>query len=787
MLRNFLLVAIRNLRKNRLYSILNILGLAVGLAAGILILLYIADEFNYNHFHKNLSSIHLILQNQTQGGVTYTFESTPGPLAAALRQEIPEIEAVARCSWNGRHLLFADNKSFYERGFYAEPDYFKVLQFEAVQGDPMEALKDAGSIVITERTARKFFGDENPIGKTLRHNNERDLRVAAVLRDLPLNGNTLRFDVVLPFRVFEQMNTEWVNSAWGDNSLPTWVALRPGTDLANLNGKLENFIQQKNPEASAHIFAYPFADWRLKNKFENGKQQGGRITLVYLLSIIGVFVLLIACINFMNLATARSERRAREVGVRKAIGAQRSLIIGQFLSEAMLMSGLALILGIGLAQLALPGFNTFFEKSLSLSLSNWPLWSAILALGLITGLMAGSYPALFLSRYQPAKVLKAGLGSGKSSSLLRRSLVAFQFLISILLIITTIVIYRQIKHGQDRPMGYEQDNLIEIPARGDMPGKFELVKQELTQLPGVKSVSAGTDDLIQFGSNTSGIQWPGRTEDQDFLVTVSWVRHDWVKTAGLKMVEGRDFDRQFGADSMSCLVNETAIKQMGLKQPVIGTVLRHDTSYTIVGVIKDFIYNDPFGTPRPMVVYLGGNDMNHFFVRLENNNQWRQTLAQIETAVKKHNPTHPFEFRFVKEEYQRNFNEMRSVAQLASLFGGLAIFISCLGLFGLSAFVAERRQKEIGIRKVLGASVGAVWFQLAKDFLKPVLVAFAMAIPLAIYAMDKLLSSLTYRVELSWWIFAAAGILAVLIALVTVSFQGIRAALINPVSSLRSE
>ncbi len=787
MLRNYLTVALRNLRKNRLYSVLNILGLAVGLASGILILLYVADEFRYNHFHRNLADIHLILQNQTQGGVTYTFESTPGPLAAALRAEIPEVKTAARWSWTGRHLLTAGDKSFYERGMYAEPDYFNILTFPALQGDPVAALQDAGSVVITERTAKKLFGGENPIGKTLRHNNERDLKVAAVLRDLPQTGSTLRFDVVLPFRIYEQQNAEWINSVWGNNSMPTWVVLQPGTDLAALNRKLENYIQAKEPDAAAHIFAYPFSDWRLKSKFENGKQSGGRITIVYLLGTIGLFVLLIACINFMNLATARSERRAREVGVRKVVGAQRSLLIGQFLSEALLMTALALVVGIVFAKLALPTFNTFFEKNLTLNFSNWPLWSGILAMGLLTGVLAGSYPAFFLSSYQPVKVLKATMSAGKAGSLLRRGLVTFQFVISIVLIISTFVIYRQIQHAQNRPMGYEQDNLLEIPARGDMRGKFEVLKQDLIQVPGVKSVSAGTDNLIQFGSNTSGVEWSGKTKDQDFLITVTRVRHDWAKTAGLQMVEGRDFDPQFGGDSMSCLVNETAVKRMGLKAPVVGTVLRHDTTTTIIGVVKDFVYNDPFASPMPMVVYLGGNDMSSFFIRLQNDEQWRQNLSQIEAAVKKHNPTYPFECKFVKAEYQKSFDEMRSIGRLANVFGGLAIFISCLGLFGLSAFVAERRQKEIGIRKVMGASMAEVWFQLSKDFLKPVLLAFVLAVPLAVFALQKMLANMEYRIELSWWIFAAAGLLAVLIALFTVSFQGIRAALVNPVRALRSE
>ena len=786
MLANYLKLALRSLRNNRLYSILNIAGLAVGLAASILVLLWVVDEFSYNKFHTNLPNIHLILQNQTQGGVTYTFEALPAPLAAALRAEIPEVKRAARFSWRGQHLLNVGEKAFYERGYYAEPDFFNIMTFSAVKGDPAAALQDAGSVVITERTAKKLFGDEEPIGKTLRHNNVRDLKVAAVIRDLPTNS-TLRFDVVLPFRIFELENTGWMND-WGTNGLPTWVELQPNTNVAALNAKLENFVQGKEPDAAAHILAYPLSEWRLRGKFVEGKQSGGRIDMVIMLGIIGAFVLLIACVNFMNLATARSERRAREVGVRKVVGAQRSLIIGQFLSEALVMTFFALMLGVLFAKLALPAFNRFFEKSLVFDFSNWQIWSAILVLGLITGLLAGSYPAFFLSRFQPVKVLKGGpISGGKSGGMLRKGLVTFQFVISIFLIISTIVIFRQVEHAQNRPLGYDAENLITIPARGDMGEKFEVLKNDLTQIPGVKSVSAGTDNMIQFGSNTSGIEWAGKTEDQDFLITVTGVHYDWTKTTGLKIVQGRDFSPEFGGDTMACLLTQTAVRRMGLNEPVVGSTIRHDTTVTVIGVVEDFIYNDAFSSPMPMAIYLGRRSMSNFFVRFQNNENWQQSLAQIEQAVKKHNPAYPFEFRFVKEEYQKSFDEIRSAGQLGNVFGGLAIFISCLGLFGLSSFVAERRNKEIGIRKVLGATVASVWFYLSKDFLKPVFLAFVLAAPLAFWAMQQLLLRFEYRIELSWWMFAVAGLAALAVALLTVSYQGVKAALVNPVKSLRSE
>jgi ABC-type antimicrobial peptide transport system permease subunit len=584
------------------------------------------------------------------------------------------------------------------------------------------------------------------------------------------------------------MNADWINSAWSNNSMPTWVELQPGADVTALNAKLENFIQGKNADAVAHVFAYPLSEWRLRGKFREGKQDGGRIDMVILLGIIGAFILLIACINFMNLATARSERRAREVGVRKVVGAQRSLIVGQFLSEALVVTFFALLLGIALVHMVLPGFNRFFDKNLVFNFSNWQLWSVILVLGLITGLTAGSYPAVFLSRFQPVRVLRGSFfATAKTGSLLRRGLVTFQFIISIFLIITTIVVFRQINYVQNRPLGYETENLISIPARGDMGQKFDVLKNDLVQIPGIKSVSAGTHDMIQFGSNTSGIGWPGKTADQDFLVSVTGVSYDWAQTVGVKIAQGRDFNPSFGGDTMACLLNRTAVKRMDLQEPVIGTVLHHDTTVSVIGVVEDFVYNDPFSAPMPMAIFLGRDRLEHFFVRFENSDNWRGTLAQIEQAVKKHNPAYPFEFRFAKETYQKTFDEMRAVGRLGNMFGGLAILISCLGLFGLSAFVAERRTKEIGIRKVLGATAAGIWFQLSGDFLKPVLLAFIVAAPLAFWAMEQLLSRFEYRIGLSWWIFAVAGIMATLVALFTVSFQGVKAALINPARSLKSE
>ena len=782
MLKNYFKIAWRNLVKNKTASFINICGLAVGLATSIIIMLLVIDEFSYNKFHAHLRDIHSLMINQRQTGGVSTSRSTPGPLAASLRSAIPEIKYAARTSGEGEELIKYGDNLFYERTVYADPDYFRIMSFPALQGDPAAALKEAGSVVVTERVARKLFGKDDPIGKILVHNSLHALKVQAVIRDIPANSSN-QFDIVLPFRILEQENSDWINK-WDNNRLSTWVQLQPGANLAVTNGKLKKLFRDRTDDPAEELFAYPFADLRLYGNFSNGKPNGGMIYIVILLSVIGGFVLLIACINFMNLATAQSARRAREVGVRKTLGASRKFIAFQFLTEALLMTFLALLLGVLAARLALPAFNRFFEKNISFDISNGRIWLGLLGIGLFTGLVAGSYPALFLSRFLPVKVLKGGALNEKGGSMPRKILVSCQFVISIFMMIGTIVIYKQIEHIQDRPLGYDQANLIDITARGDMSDKFDLLKTDLAQVPGVQQVSAGSDDLIRFGGGINGMDWTGKTPDQEFAVTITWVQYDWAKTAGLKMAEGRDYSPDFGSDTSACLLNQTAVRKMGLKAPVIGKIVG---GRPVIGVVEDFVFNNPSGTTGPMAIWLGKKNMNHVFVRIQNDNNWRRTVARIGELVKKNNPDYPFEYHFTREKYQERLEQIGRIEQLATLFGGMALFISCLGLFALSTFLAERRAKEIGIRKVLGASVGSVWLTLSQDFLKPVLIAFLIAAPLAGWAMQKLLMFMDYRIQLSWWMFALAGVLAIVIAVGTISYQGMKAALANPVKSLRAE
>jgi putative ABC transport system permease protein len=782
MLKNYLKIAWRSLVKNKISSFINISGLAVGLAISILVMLVILDMVSYDKFHTHLPNIHALIKKYKVDGEISAGTSVSGPLAGVIRNDIPEVKYISRFGSGGQGLIKSGEKALYEKTVYVEPDYFRMMTFPAIAGDAVKALEQSGSVVITARTAQKLFGQENPMGKLIMYNNTHPLQVGAVIRDIPANSSE-QFDVVLPFSLYEQENRAWINK-WDHNSIATWMELLPGANLTALNAKLEKLIQEKLNNKDEGLFAYPFADMWLYGEFKNGKPSGGRIYAVLLLGAIGLFVLLIACINFMNLSTARSERRAREVGVRKVMGAFRKQVIFQFLCEAMLLTFISLLLGLFLAAIALPVLNHFTEKNMTFDFANWRMWLSLLGMVLFTGLVAGSYPAFFLSSFKPVLVLKGIIVNRKGGSMLRKGLVTFQFMVSIFLILATIVIFKQLQHAENRPIGYDPENLVEIPLRGDMNGKFHLIKNELAQIPGVTSISGGSNDLIRFGGATDGIDWPGKTAGQNIWVTLTHVGYDWAKTAGLKMAEGRDFSPAFGTDTNACLINQAAVTKMGLKAPVVGTKL---SGAVVIGVVQDFVYNSPFSTPRPMLIELGRGGMNHLFVRVRNDDNWRKTMGQIELAIKKSNPNYPFEYHFVSEEYQKRFEGIRYTSQLTNIVGTLAIFISCLGLFGLSAFLAERRNKEIGVRKVLGASVSQVWVILSKDFLKPVLIAFLLAAPLGGWVLTKMLQNWDYRISLSWWMFAVAGVLAFIIAIATVSFHGIKAALINPVNSLRTE
>lgn len=782
MFKNYLKIAWRSLVKNKISSTINISGLAVGLAISILITIAVLDMVSYDKFHVNMSNIYSVMKTHKVGGDIGVGTSVPGPLAGDIKANLPEVKRIARLAGGSQTLITANEKSVYEATVFTEPDYFRMMTFPAIAGDPVKAMEASGSVVITERTAQKLFGSVNVIGQLITYNSQTPLQVAAVLKDLPANSS-VQFDVVIPFKVYEQQNSDWINR-WDNNQLATWMELQPNVNLTAVNKKLETLIRARLNDKEAGLFAYPFSRMWLYGEFQNGKPSGGRISAVWMFATIGIFVLLVACINFMNLSTARSERRAREVGVRKVMGAFRKQVITQFLCEAMLLSLISLAFALLLARLALPLLNYFTEKELSFDFMNWQLWVALVIMVLFTGLVAGSYPAFFLSSFKPVLVLKGIIVNRRGASVLRKGLVTFQFMVSICLILATIVIYKQLRHAENRPIGYQAENLIEIPLRGDIVNKYDLLHHELSQVPGVVSIAGGGNNLLRFGGATDGVTWPNQGPNDRMWVTLTNVQYGWAKTAGLPLLEGREFDPAYGTDTNAVMLNEVAVRKMKLSSPVVGT--RVDGS-TVIGVVKDFVYNNPLSTPKPMLIRLTRGQVHHLFVRIRNNGQWQQTVAGMQQAIRKSDPLFPFEFHFVNEEYQKRFQGIRFTSQITNLVGVLAIFISCLGLFGLSAFLAERRQKEVGVRKILGASLGQVWLILSKDFLKPVLVAFVLAAPLAGWGLHSLLQNMDYRISLSWWMFAAAGLTTLVVALATVSFHGIKAALVNPSRSLRND
>ena len=779
MFKNYFKTAWRNLLANKTSAIINIGGLAIGLATAVIILLVIVDEFSYDKFNTNLQDVYLLMKNQKKVDGISTGDATAGPVAAIIRSNMPETKYVARVSYFDNSVIKIKDKALYASGIYAEPDLFRMMTFPPVEGDPVNALNAGSEVVITEAAALKFFGSKNVIGKQIVLD-KNPFIVGAVVHDIPSNS-TIQFEAAFPFSYFEQHN-DWL-SKWDDNRIQTWVQLKPASKVALLNQKLTTLLQTRSNDKSVSLFAYPFARLHLYGGFNNGKPNGGEIDALMLLAALGVFIILIACINFMNITTARSERRGREVGVRKVLGASRKRIIIQFLCEAILITSIAMLLATVLARLCLPYFNQLARKNIDFNFYDGKVWTLLTATGVFTALVAGSYPSFFLSSFTPIKVLKGSFINKKGGGL-RRMLVTVQFIISIFFIVATIIVYKQINFVHNRPIGYDQDNLVDINATGDLNGKFDLFKNELKKINGVISVSAGNDNLINFGGGVTGIDYPDKIPGEDISVITSNVSYDWTKTMQIPILEGRDFNPSFGTDSNACIINEAVIKKMNLKEPVVGDMIG---GKPVIGVFKDFVYNNPSGIIAPMVISFQQNSFPHFFVRIANNNDWHITLSKIEAVSKKLNPDYPFDFSFVKDNYQERFKEWNSWGFMTTLFTFMAVFIAALGLFGLASFVAERRSKEVSIRKVFGADSKAIWLLLSQDFFKPVLIATAIVVPLSIVISYKFLLNITYHTPLEWWMFVLAIAATMLIALLTISFQSIKATLANPVKSLRTE
>ncbi|MFC4722794.1 ABC transporter permease [Geojedonia litorea] len=799
MIKNYFKIAWRNLLKNKVYSFINIFGLAIGMAVTITIGLWIADELSYNSNFKNYDHIAQVYQSQTFNGKVGTGQAIPRPLEMTLRESYgSNFKHISMSSWTQSRYLKYQDKSISRQGNFIQESGLEIFDFKVIKGEK-NGLKETNSIMLSESTAKALFGDEEPIGKIIKVNSNNDMMVTSVFEDIPLNSTLSEVTFLIPWKFYAN-SQEWIKNSidsWGNNSFQMFVQI---ADNATMKGVTQKIIDSKKKanedtvEFNPQIFLLPMSDWHLRSSFENGVQTGGRIESVWLFGIIGMFVLFLACINFMNLSTARSEKRAMEVGIRKAIGSSREQLIKQFLSESLLVVLFAFIVAILLVLLCLNGFNTLASKQMTFPWSNLNFWSVSLIFVLFTALISGSYPALYLSSFNPVKVLKGTFKAGRFAALPRKVLVVVQFTVSVALIIGTLVVMQQIEYSKSRPVGYDKGGLIQIPTMSiDFMGKYDFMRNQFIASGGAIEMSSSSSPTTQIWSNRGGYTWEGKPEgfQEDFAWTE--VSYEYVKSLGMKIVEGRDFSREFPTDSNAILINKTAVQYMGLTDPV-GKLLRNDDSddnnppLKIIGVVEDVISQSPYRPVKQgLYVFDRYENASYYNLRLNPNNSVSENLKIIEKTFKQHFPNLPFQYEFIDEQYALKFAQEERIASLARVFTILAILISCLGLFGLASFVAEQRTKEIGVRKVLGATVTNLWTLLSKDFVLLVVISLLIATPIAYYAMQQWLQKFAYRADISWWIFLAAALGALTITLITVSFQSIKAATSNPVKSLRTE
>ncbi len=795
MLKNYLRSTFRNIRKNKGSSFLNIFGLAVGIACAALILLWVEDELRYDSMNLKKDRLYMVMENEVLADNIRTHNSTPGPMAPAMKTELPGIANTARATEDDKPVLFTMGEhSILASGRYVDPSLFSMFTLPFVEGSAINPFPHYYSIVLTEKTAKKFFGAErNVVGKTVRMDNKQDYLVTGVIKDIPENSS-LQFEWAAPFAIFFSQN-DYIRK-WENNSLTTYVELQPAANPAVLGRQLEGYIGKRVTGSNVRLSLFSMNDWHLRWQFDNGKMTGGgRIAYVHLFSIIAWIILVIACINFMNLATARSEKRAREVGVRKVLGAGKRGLILQFIGEALGMSLIAAGCAIALVTLVLPAFNGLVHKELSLGLFN-PLHSgSLLLIALVCGLVAGSYPSFYLSSFQPVPVLKGLKIRSGSAAIIRRSLVVLQFSISIVLIIITIIIYQQVGHIRSRDLGFNKDNLLVMDMQGEMGKHFDVIRQDLLNTGSVENVAASDHETLYGGNNSDNLTWEGKDPNRRVVVSGRSVSPGFFSTSGMHIVEGRNFRPGDLMDpnvfKPNVVITQSFAKLLGKGSPIGKIIgLQGDTSTraTVIGVVNDFVYGDMYGKPDPVLFTDFPPEFTTLmYVRIKAKSEPIRTLAQIGAVIKKDNPGYPFEYRFEDDAFNQSFTSEILMGKLSGVFSALAILISCLGLFGLASYMAERRTKEIGIRKVLGATVTGLAALLSKDFLQLVGLSCIVAFPLAGWMMHKWLETYAYRIGIDGWVFVMAGGMALFIALATVSFQAIRTALLNPAKTLRTE
>lgn len=768
-------------------------GLAIGLACCLILLLYVNYEWSYDKQYKNLENIYIAKLKLKVNGEVATTEAVPYKLAGAVLQEIPGVKNAARITmYHGAKLFSHNENKFKLKSAYVDKSFIKILSYNFLYGNPATALNEPGAMVLTASTAKKLFGTENAVGQSLRWDNLKELKVSGVIEDLPKN-QSIQFEVLQPWTFFEKIDPEIPNAGWGSIDCTTIFELKDKVSLNDINAKLKNFIVAKNPDSKPYVyepFLFPLSKIHLYDEFKNGEVVGGRIDQVKLFGFLALCVLFIACINYMNLSTARSEKRAREVGVRKALGSARSSLMGQFILESVLLSVFAMLTAFVLLEISLPYFNNLLDIEILIDYSSYLFWGVLISLALVTGLLAGSYPAFYLSSFSPVKVLK-GFKGGSGSLSIRRLLVIIQFSLSICMIISAIVVYRQIQYLKDKPLGFDQNNMVQLDLEGELknPSKLELFKNHLIKEGAVVSASEFASNFTSGGSITGDISWPGKAADDNSIVNYRSTGFNYSATIGAKIIAGRDFSPKFPADtSTSVLLNETAVKLMNLNNPVGTTIQWGDNPpLRIVGIIQDY-FNERLGRAvEPTIFYYNINTSAVLLLRLNPNQSLSKSIQDIKNTGQQFNPAYPAQINFVTEGMAEKLHGEKLLSVLSNIFGGFAIFISCLGLLGLALYMAEQRSKEVSIRKVLGARLSDILILLNKDFIRLVLLSNIIAIPIAYIVVTKWLQKYDYKTDIDIWPFLSALFLSILIALLTVSLQTFKVSRANPADALKYE
>lgn len=789
MIKNYLKVAWRNLFRNKFFSTINILGLALGMACSILILLWVQNELSVDNYHANGKNLYSIIERQYYDNKVTGQYNLPGVVANEMKKVFPEIKYATGFDDGEQNTFQVGDKILKLDGADADSDIFKMFSYKLLEGKPETALNTPSSLAISRKMAEEFFGSAHAaIGKSIRYDNKQNFNITAVFENLPENSS-IKFEYLVNWFQYLKEN-EWAKD-WGNNGPEAYVQLRPDANPTAFNAKITHFMDAYNKHQTKafreELGIQKYGEVYLHSDLKDGRVSGGRIEYVHLFTIVAIFIILIACINFMNLTTARSVKRSREIGIRKVVGAVRPVLIRQFIGEAILLTCLSVIVALILVWILLPVFNSVTEKQIEYPFTHITFWLGLIVLTVVTGFIAGSYPALFLSSFNPVTVLKGTLKLSSGSTWFRKGLVVFQFTMSVVLIIGTIVISKQVNYIQTKNIGYDRENLLYVPIEGDLPAKYEAFKTEALNMPGIKEVSRMTSTPVNIGSSTIGVNWDNKDPNMNIMFSQTGVGYDFVKTMGLKLAQGRDFSPSYGTDTTNYLINETALARLPYKDPIGQNFNMWGHKGKIVGIIKDFHFNSMHNPIYPLVVRLAKKeDFGNILIRTKPG-QTQEAIASIEKLCKELNPAFTVNYQFADLQYKKMYKSEQVVSKLSDAFAVLGIFISCLGLLGLAMFTAEQRTKEIGIRKVLGASVGSLFTLLSKEFITLVIISLVIASPFSWWAMDKWLKNYNYHISIDWWIFGLAGVLAILITLVTVSFQSVKVALMNPIKSLRSE